>query len=162
MARNLIRKRRERPLNATILFPELQRELEKNPRLCGNLKGYFIVTVKKKGEPKAEWYLLFQGQEKPPVISSQRPAIPQQIPPDAERQNADSLPVVLIEIEDSDLLNFITGGLTGWGAIVSGKAKIAGDLMLAQKMEEVFKKAGGVEKVLGFLKANKIQAPSKL
>ena len=51
--------------------------------------------------------------------------------------------VVKIQVEDSDLVNFITGGMTGVKAYMTGKIKVRGDLMLAQRLEEVFEKAGG-------------------
>lgn len=73
------------------------------------------------------------------------------------------MPVVLIEIDDLDLYKFITGGLHGMKAYTKGRLKIAGDLMLATQLEEVFVKTGGVEKTQQFLKkASKRLHASKL
>ncbi len=64
-----------------------------------------------------------------------------------------NLPTVELELDDRDLLNLISGGLTGIHAYTSGKLKVKGDLSLAQQLEQVFQKAGGVEKVMFFLKS---------
>ncbi|CAO3597088.1 unnamed protein product [Absidia cylindrospora] len=61
---------------------------------------------------------------------------------------------VKIRIEDSDLLNFITGGLTGIKGYVSRRIKIKGDLVLAQKLNILFDKAGGRERALDYIRKN--------
>lgn len=58
-------------------------------------------------------------------------------------------------MDDADILNFISGGITGMNAYLSKKMKIEGDMFLAQELEEVFIEAGGVEKTMAFLKAAK-------
>ncbi|RKO84570.1 hypothetical protein BDK51DRAFT_19876, partial [Blyttiomyces helicus] len=93
-------------------------------------------------------YLLFQGRLAPPVISRTRPALPRRadtIPSTAP------LPVVVMEIEDTDILKFISGGLTGLKAFTTNRVRIHGDLILAQQLEEVFIRTGGVEKAMAFL-----------
>jgi hypothetical protein len=45
----------EKPLNSSILFPEIAKEIAKDPNLIGGLKGLFIVTILKKGVKKEEW-----------------------------------------------------------------------------------------------------------
>ncbi|KAJ1533599.1 hypothetical protein HK405_000437 [Cladochytrium tenue] len=42
-------------LNASILFPELAKEMAANPSLTLGLRGLFIVTVFKRGERREEW-----------------------------------------------------------------------------------------------------------
>ncbi|ORE02268.1 hypothetical protein BCV72DRAFT_215604 [Rhizopus microsporus var. microsporus] len=61
---------------------------------------------------------------------------------------------IKIQVEDHDLLNFITGGMTGVKAYMAGRIKVRGDLVLAQKLEEVFEKAGGRERAIEFMKNN--------
>ncbi|KAJ3009698.1 hypothetical protein HKX48_007792 [Thoreauomyces humboldtii] len=141
-----------KPTNAQILFPELQRELNAEPGLAKNLQGLFIVTVLQKGVKGDEWYLLFKGLGSPPVISQTRPTLPPPSASSKKHAGGFPLPVVLIEIEDHDILNFITGGLPALKAYTSQRVKIIGDLLLAQQLEDVFAKAGGAEKVAGFLK----------
>ena len=90
-------------------------------------------------------YLLFQGKDVKPSVSQDKPK--------GLKRN---IPIVLVEIEDTDILNFITGGLTGLQALNKKKVKILGDLVLAQELEQVFSKAGGVEKAMSFLKKAKL------
>jgi hypothetical protein len=45
----------EKPLNASVLFPLLKKEIEKDESLTRGLRGLFIVTVLKKGILKEEW-----------------------------------------------------------------------------------------------------------
>ncbi|KAI8907589.1 hypothetical protein BC831DRAFT_494650 [Entophlyctis helioformis] len=137
--------RAQKPSHASLLFPELHRELSANPELIGSLTGLFVVTVLKKGEKKEEWYMVFQGRDVPPTISQTRPNIPK------GTDAAKGFPAVVVEIEDTDIFKFITGGLPGLKAFTEGRVKIAGDLMLAQQLEEVFYKTGGLEKTRLFL-----------
>ncbi|KAF9924848.1 hypothetical protein FBU30_005251 [Linnemannia zychae] len=131
-------------LNATTLFPEIKKEIEKNPSLFA-IRGFFIFNVTKKGVPMTEWYLLFQGFDAPAVVSQVKPEIPK------TKKDEQPIPVAIIQIEDSDLMNFMSGGLTGSRGIVSGKIKIAGAMELAEQLEEIFRKAKGAEKTLAYL-----------
>ena len=78
-------------------------------------------------------------------MSQTRPEIPK------AKRDQQPIPVAIIQIEDSDLLNFMSGGLTGPRGIVSGKIKIAGAIELAEQLEQIFKKAKGQDKTLAFL-----------
>lgn len=78
-----------------------------------------------------------------PVISQTRPTLP---PP-----SKSPLSVIMIEIEDADILNFITGGLPALKAYTTQRVRVVGDLILAQQLEDVFTKAGGKEKAMAFL-----------
>ncbi|KAG0369239.1 MAG: hypothetical protein J3R72DRAFT_452845 [Linnemannia gamsii] len=131
-------------LNATTLFPEIKKEIEKNPSLYA-IRGFFIFNVTKKGVPMTEWYLLFQGFDAPAVVSQKKPEIPK------AKKDEQVIPVAIIQVEDSDLMNFMSGGLTGSRGIVSGKIKIAGAMELAEQLEEIFRKAKGAEKTLVYL-----------
>jgi putative sterol carrier protein len=62
------------------------------------------------------------------------------------------VPVCIIELEDRDILKFVTGGLHGLKAFTENKIRIAGDITLAVQLEEVFRTTGGVEKAKEFLK----------
>ncbi|KAJ1561927.1 hypothetical protein HK405_001763 [Cladochytrium tenue] len=115
--------------------------------------------------------MLFPGAGQPPTISTQRPSASSVRPTSkggkASAGTVASLPVVVVEIEDSDILNFVTGGLHGLRAFVSGRIRVLGDHQVALQLEEVFNKAGGVEKAMKFLREHNIavgkeQSPSKL
>ncbi|KAI1319523.1 hypothetical protein EDD11_003793 [Mortierella claussenii] len=131
-------------LNATTLFPEIRKEIEKNPSLFA-IRGFFIFNITKKGVPMTEWYLLFQGFDAPAIVTQKRPEIPK------AKRDQQPIPVAIFQIEDSDLLNFMSGGLTGSRGIVSGKIKIAGAMELAEELEQLFRKAKGAEKTLAYL-----------
>ncbi|GAA5798874.1 hypothetical protein HPULCUR_004281 [Helicostylum pulchrum] len=107
------------PLMADLMLPELERQLAEDDTLWPNVKGY----------------LLLQGNDIQPVITADQAK--------ARAATRGKVRTVKIQIEDSDLLNFITGGLTGVKAYMVGRIKVRGDLVLAQRLEEVFEKAGG-------------------
>ncbi|KAL0078783.1 hypothetical protein J3Q64DRAFT_1733422 [Phycomyces blakesleeanus] len=146
------------PLIADLMLPELQRQLTEDPSLWPNVKGLFVITVTRKKTSEAVWYLLFQGNEVEPVITSDEA--------NARKSVKGKVRTVKIQIEDHNLLNFITGGMSGVKAYMSGKIKVRGDLILAQRLEEVFEKAGGRDRALEFIKKNEkilvISGKSKL
>ncbi|KAF9146948.1 hypothetical protein BGX30_000032 [Mortierella sp. GBA39] len=131
-------------LNASILFPAIRSEIIENPSLFA-IRGFFIFNITKKTVPMTEWYLLFQGFDAPAIVSQKRPVLPK------AKRDEDPIPVAILQIEDSDLLNFMSGGLTGSRGIVSGKIKIAGAIELAEQLEQIFLKAKGQEKTLAYL-----------
>ncbi len=69
------------------------------------------------------------------------------------KSDAASLPIVVLQLEDKDLLNFITGGLSGIKGYTEGKIKIVGDFEAARNLERMFVKAGGVEKSMNVIKS---------
>ncbi|GAB5586976.1 hypothetical protein Unana1_01876 [Umbelopsis nana] len=140
-------------LLSTLFMPELQRQLSEDPSLWPNVKGLFVITVNKKKKPQAKWYLLFQGNQVEPIITMDTDKA-------KEKAKAAKVRTVAITVEDSDLVNFVTGGMTGVRAYMSGKLKVRGDLMLAQRLEEVFNKTGGQERALEFLKKNEKEIAS--
>lgn len=75
---------------------------------------------------------------------------------------ADELPKVLFEIDDKDLLKMITGGLNGIKAYTTKRLRIKGDLQLASDLEKLFVKAGGVEKVMNYVRMNTGKKKNKL
>ncbi|KAF8947200.1 hypothetical protein BGZ47_010026 [Haplosporangium gracile] len=131
-------------LNASILFPAIRSEIIENPSLFA-IRGFFIFNITKKTVPMTEWYLLFQGFDAPAVVTQKRPVLPK------AKRDEDPIPVAILQIEDSDLLNFMSGGLTGSRGIVSGRIKIAGAIELAEQLEQIFLKAKGQEKTLAYL-----------
>ncbi|KAG2201419.1 hypothetical protein INT47_001468 [Mucor saturninus] len=131
-------------LISDLLLPELERQLKADKDLWPNVKGLFIVTVTKKKKAKATWYLVLQGNEVLPLITSSEAA--------ARESVQGKIRKVKIQIDDNDLLNFITGGMTGVKAYMTGRIKVKGDLLLAQRLEEVFEKLGGRERAIDFIK----------
>ncbi|SAL99536.1 hypothetical protein [Absidia glauca] len=134
-------------LLSDVILPEVERQLLQDPTLWPNIKGYFVVGVTKKKKPVTTWYILLQGNEIQPVITNNE----SKVRGVAKKKR---IQTVKIRVEDSDLLNFITGGLTGIKAYVSRRIKIKGDLMLAQRLETLFEKAGGRERALEYIRKN--------
>ncbi|KAJ3094846.1 hypothetical protein HDU96_001452 [Phlyctochytrium bullatum] len=145
---------------SAVLFPQLAKELAADVKLAQNLRGLFIITVLKKGKHVDEWYLLFQGRDHPAIVSRTRPHLPS--PPTAKSNTPAAektqMPVVVVEMEDADLLNFATGGLSAVKAFVSGRIKVVGDMQTAFLLEEVFLRAGGVERTLNYIREQGLQA----
>ncbi|KAG1036207.1 hypothetical protein G6F43_013090 [Rhizopus delemar] len=137
---------KQKALIADLLLPEIERQLAKDDSIWPNIKGLYIIQLTKKKKPVAVWYLLFQGNTIQPIITTEKEMI--------KRATKFKVKKVKIQVEDHDLLNFITGGMTGVKAYVAGRIKVRGDLVLAQRLEEVFEKAGGRERAIEFMKNN--------
>ncbi|CAO3699740.1 unnamed protein product [Rhizopus microsporus] len=136
----------KQPLVADVLLPEIEKQLIQDDSLWPNIKGLYVIHVTKKKQPVATWYLLLQGNTVQPIITTHKDMI--------KRAKVFKVKTIKIQVEDHDLLNFITGGLTGVKAYMAGRIKVRGDLVLAQKLEEVFEKAGGRERAIEFMKNN--------
>ncbi len=93
-------------------------------------------------------YLLFTPESR--YISKERPTLPT-----TKSSDNKSLPIVVLQLEDRDLLKFITGGLSGIKGYTEGKIKIVGDMEAARSLERMFVKAGGVEKSMKLVKTIK-------
>jgi hypothetical protein len=110
------------PLISDLMLPELERQLLQDPELWPNVKGLFIITVAKRRKPAAVWYLLLQGNYRKAFYFYMRARssfdklgadIQPVITSDEKKARAASkvkVKIVKIQIEDTDLLNFITGG----------------------------------------------------
>ncbi|KAI3634030.1 hypothetical protein MIR68_007634 [Amoeboaphelidium protococcarum] len=143
----------DKPLYSSLLFPEIQKELERNDTIVANTKGVFVAKIMKHGKHVTTWFVVLQGYDSKPYISQKKPQNLQQLK---------DLPKVQFTIEDKDLLKMITGGMNGMQAMQQKKLKVKGDLSLAQSVEKIFVKAGGVEKVMKFIKENSSSTKSKL
>jgi hypothetical protein len=86
--------------NASLLFPELQKELQENPNLAGNLQGLFVIEVLNRGKRWEEWFLVFYGKQKQPTISREKPSFP---------NGKAKVQVAIIEIEDKVFVNVTIG-----------------------------------------------------
>ncbi|KAG0246880.1 hypothetical protein BGX31_006945 [Mortierella sp. GBA43] len=93
-----------------------------------------------------------KGFDAPAIVSQKRPEIPK------AKLDQDPLPVAILQIDDADLLNLMSGGLREPRGIVGGKIKIAGAIELAEQLEAVFKKAKGPEKTLAFLEEKRVSS----
>lgn len=130
---------------ADTIFPELEKELKRNPSIIGNTKGYFEILITNKKATK-KWYILLKGKQS-----------------SVSTTPLGFTPNVKMEISDNDLLKIITGGLSGFAAFEGKKLKIEGDLILAQEVEDIFtKKAGGIKRVNEFIRKKYPEVKSRL
>ncbi|KAI8139930.1 hypothetical protein BJV82DRAFT_521218 [Fennellomyces sp. T-0311] len=111
-------------LVADLMLPELDRQLTADPALWPNLKGLYVLN---------------------PVITKIK---------QTSRQPTEKVPVVKLQLEDADVLSFVAGGLTGVKAYMARRIKVRGDLVLAQRLEQLFEKAGGRERAIEFVQQN--------
>ncbi|KAG2184241.1 hypothetical protein INT44_009256 [Umbelopsis vinacea] len=135
-------------LLSSLFMPELQRQLANG--VCSSKVRLPILGNSATPQFAANLIIIFfryAGNQVEPIITMDAEMA-------KEKAKAARARTVRITIDDSDLVNFVTGGLTGVRAYMSGKIKVRGDLMLAQKLEEVFNKTGGQERALEFLKQN--------
>ncbi|KAK9455743.1 hypothetical protein V1511DRAFT_312960 [Dipodascopsis uninucleata] len=139
-------------LTSSVLFPEISKRISENPESVGSLNGLFIFSILDHGKLADEWCLLFSGHNKPPEVFNQ--AIP------SLRKKYSELAIVVIEMEDQNLIKFITGGLTGLKGISTGQIRIAGDVDLALKLEDTFVSAGGIDQTLEFLRQRRKRSSS--
>ncbi|KAJ1659716.1 hypothetical protein IWQ61_001240 [Dispira simplex] len=138
------------PLIADLLFPDFAEELERDPQLVGTLQGLFIVRVLRQGRCVRTWYLLFlQDEQGPPIVSCTRskwPTLPK----------GEELPIVALQVEDKDLINMATGGLSCLSAYMDGRLHVSGDLYLATRFAKVLVDANGVDKTLQLLRRHRV------
>ncbi|CAO3615478.1 unnamed protein product [Cunninghamella blakesleeana] len=122
---------------AATVLPAIELYMKENPDKWPEVKGLFIFTVTKKKKPASIWYLLLQGKGVQPVITNV-----EQVARDATQGK---VKIVRIEIEDSNVVGLVTGGVTGVKAFMSGKIKVKGDLLLAQRLEAIIEQLGARE-----------------
>ncbi|KAI7852009.1 hypothetical protein BDC45DRAFT_444644 [Circinella umbellata] len=128
--------RSPKTLVSDLMFPELDRQLSDDPKLWPNLNGRNKIK---------------------PIITKLKQT--------SKQATGKKVPVVKLQVEDADVLNFVAGGLTGMKAYVARRIKVRGDLILAQKLEKLFEKAGGRERAMQFVQQNEqlsAQSASKL
>jgi hypothetical protein len=58
MADSFKKAKAPKPTNASLLFPEIQRELTANPEFAGSLMGLFVIEVLERGNRNETWYLI--------------------------------------------------------------------------------------------------------
>ena len=131
---------------ANIIFPLLHRELKqtKATLISSTTHGFFTIRIMKRGVHKVTWFVVLRGRDAEPFVGTQQPSA----------SSVEGLPTVEVAIEDKDLLKMITGGMNGIKAYTTKKVAIKGDMVLARQVEQLFVKAGGVQKVMKYMKQN--------
>ncbi|CAO3623097.1 unnamed protein product [Cunninghamella echinulata] len=132
---------------ADYVLPVVQAQMQDSKELWPDIKGLFIFTVTKQKKPATVWYLLLQGKDIQPVITNE-----EKVARDAAKSK---VKVVRIQVEDSNALALITGGVTGLKAFLGGKIKVKGDLLLAQRLEAAMDQMGARELAIAFIGEHK-------
>ncbi len=91
-----------------------------NPDAAGSLDAVFQFDIS--GDQSGQWYL---------TVKDQTCKID---------EGAHSGPSVTLTMGGNDFVDMMTGKLSGQAAFFAGKLRISGDLMLAQKLEGLFKR----------------------
>ncbi|KAK7202589.1 hypothetical protein BZA70DRAFT_98430 [Myxozyma melibiosi] len=137
-----------RPLTSSVLFPEIEKRFKENPSETASLQGLFIFSILRQRQIVDEWSILFPGAGSRSLPEVHHQAIPSGLAEKAKKR----LSTVVIELDDRDLVKYITGSLTGLKGVTSGRIHIAGDIDLALKLEDMFLKVGGIQQTLAFLR----------
>ncbi|ORX45282.1 hypothetical protein DM01DRAFT_1328584 [Hesseltinella vesiculosa] len=132
---------------ANTILPVIQSQMQDSKEMWPNVKGLFVFTVTKQKKPATVWYLLLQGKDIQPVITNKEE--------EAREATKGKVRVVRIQVEDKDAFTLISGGVTGMKAFMTGKIKVKGDLLLAQRLEEAVDKMGARELANAFINQNK-------
>ncbi|KAK9384042.1 uncharacterized protein V2V93DRAFT_363406 [Kockiozyma suomiensis] len=139
----------KKPLTSHILFPEISKRFKENPSETASLHGLFIFSILRDSAIVDEWSILFPGGGTLPEVHHQA------IPTGFAEKSKGRLSTVVIELDDRDLVKYITGGLTGLKGVTTGRIRIAGDIDLALRLEDAFVKTGGVQQTLSYLRARR-------
>ncbi|XP_064653288.1 peroxisomal multifunctional enzyme type 2-like [Lineus longissimus] len=110
-------------LASNAVFAELKKRLESQPGLVRKIKAVYLWNITKDGKQAAQWTAdlkngsgdIYPGEPK------------------------EGKPGCSITISDEDLLGLVQGKLNAQKAFMTGKLKIKGNIMLSQKLSELFK-----------------------
>ncbi|SAM08605.1 hypothetical protein [Absidia glauca] len=139
---------------ANYILPVIDAQMNDSQEMWPDVKGLFIFTVTKQKKPATVWYCVLQGKDVRPVITNKEDV--------AKAAVKSKIRTVRIQVEDADALNLVTGGVTGIKAFMTGKVKVKGDLLLAQRLEEAVEKMGARELAIAFIKENQAMVNSAI
>lgn len=91
-----------------------------NPNAASGVDAVFQFDIS--GEQGGQWYLVVKNQACE-ITKGTHPG-----------------PTVSYSIGGSDFIEMMTGRLSGQAAFFSGKLRVSGDLMMAQRLDGLFKK----------------------
>jgi len=122
---------------ATVLVPFISEELKKseNRQHLKGIQGVFELTVLQKGQNKGTWHIILKGDKEEPII----------------KEGKAQKPTLALTIEDEVLIKIGMGKQNPITAFMSGKLKLSGNIMLAQRLEATFRKAQGYERARPFI-----------
>lgn len=99
---------------------EIEKQMKSNPEMAKKTRAVFQFNIKGKGNAKGVWTVdLKQGA----VMAA------------AAKPKADCT----ISVSDDNFVGLVSGSLNPQKAFLSGKIKVSGNIMLAQKLDSIFK-----------------------
>ena len=124
---------------AAMLIPMLKEQLgnPENKKYLKGLQGICELQLVQKGKKAGAWHIILKGDKEIPVVVEGK----------AQK------PTLSVTVDDDTLLKLATGKLNPITSFMNGKIKVAGNLMMAQKLESTFRSAGGYEKTRPFVMA---------
>ena len=130
---------------ASVLMPLFKEAVaqEENIKHLKGLKGTCELVLLQKGKKVGTWHIVLKGDKEAPIVAEGKAA---------------GKPTLTLTIEDEVLLKLAVGKINPMTSFMSGKIKLSGNIMMAQKMEQTFRSAGGYEKsrpfVMEFINSN--------
>lgn len=109
-------------LQSDALFAEIQSRAKTQPDMAKKIKSVFLFDILKDGKSAAKWTVDMKSGDGEIYRS------------EPKKQKADCTMI----IDDGDMVKMATGKLNGQQAFLSGKLKIKGNIMLAQKLGALF------------------------
>nr|KAG5694108.1 hypothetical protein BaRGS_005863 [Batillaria attramentaria] len=112
-------------LQSTAVFTEMAKQVKSRPELSAKVKAVFLWNVTKDGKTVTSWTVDLKS--KPGEVYEGQP----------RSGKADTT----LTLSDENLVGMVTGKLQAQQAFMSGKLKLSGNIMLAQKLGELFNAA---------------------
>ena len=110
-------------LKSDFLFNELKRRIGNHPDLVKKVKGVFLWKVTKGGKVVAQWTVDLKSG-----LGGVNSGPPKHGKPDTT-----------VTLDDEDLFSIATGKANPQQLFMRGKLKVAGNIMLTQKLGQLFK-----------------------
>ncbi|KAI5632556.1 SCP-2 sterol transfer family domain-containing protein [Phthorimaea operculella] len=108
-------------LKSDALFEKIKEEVGKNADVAKSINGVFLYNIAEKGKTLKQWTLDLKSVE----VYEGAP----------KSGKAD----VTVTVSDDDMVDIAAGTLAPQVAYLKGKLKLAGNIMLAQKLEPLLK-----------------------
>ncbi|XP_026321012.1 non-specific lipid-transfer protein-like 1 [Hyposmocoma kahamanoa] len=103
-------------LKSDEVFQRVKNEIANNPDLAKSINGIFLYNVTENGKTTKQW-----------TVDLKNPVVYEGAPKEGKAD-------VTVTISDTDLLELAAGTISPQVAYLKGKLKLAGNIMLAQKL----------------------------
>jgi 3-hydroxyacyl-CoA dehydrogenase/3a,7a,12a-trihydroxy-5b-cholest-24-enoyl-CoA hydratase len=108
--------------SSDVIFEQIRQRTAGNPGLVPTVNAIFRFRITKDCQVVKQWTIDLKNQ-----------------PGSVAEGPSDVTPDCTLTISDSDFVDMATGKLNGQQAFMSGKLTVSGNVMLAQKLQALFK-----------------------